>query len=856
MLKRRPAPIAAHTPTSLWMKLTVQISTQASSPPLPLLPCPLLPRQRGSVFPREMSLSFSMLRTADTPDAKKPRTENAAGTTVPQSIAASTPARALSTSAGAALSSLAEAKRQMQAARDAKLASEGPKPKQPSRAAAVTSQKRPTTPPPSASSLLSLRLARESALDAKRALEHRLGSILWAEFGKQALAIEFMRSQRQHTQDNGANAERASGHPNDLKLFAVELPPRKRADGRSVHTGARRFIVTTYADFWVRYFTFAPSLRHHYELILEGAPCHLYFDIEFKWKHNPRLRPAAGTGAGTGAGATASDSAGVDVEMVMRALCAELVDVLNARYGAATLGATSSNILQLDSTSSSKFSRHLIVRLCGPVATPTAPAAAATASSSSKLPAAAPSSPPPPPRFMFRDNAHAGRFVRFFCQHIAKCAIQHAATVHTEAADAAVTTLAAADLGTASSAPLAPPSDSTTLQRAERLRLLHYVTVREPADSSSVIPPEAVVAASVVAAPPLFQTTSMIDPSVYTRNRSFRLFLSSKNTPPTLVPVQPAARMDDEDGPTPPTQHPQLELEPAPVLLVADVNQHPLSGLSLQDIFLNSLVCNVQCPPNELQLLTFSETDQVTVEPAAAHTLFAGGTSECSATNANGKRVRAASAATASSSGGGGSRSRFHPGPSPFPRLEQFLSTYLHERVSEAKVRGWTYFKEQSHDPSSSSSASSLVVRHTVSFTVDSSYRWCGNVGRMHRSNGVYFILDLLTAQMSQRCWDPSCKYYSSPPIDVPRWIVEMDLAAVEDGDADGEGDDGLEAEAEEQALRDAMDRAAAKSNPSATIAAAAMPVARPSLLDDDDGWDLDALDALEVKALRQRAEQ
>lgn len=30
-----------------------------------------------------------------------------------------------------------------------------------------------------------------------------------------------------------------------------------------------------------------PSQRHHYEVIPEGAVCHLYFDLEFSKKINP-----------------------------------------------------------------------------------------------------------------------------------------------------------------------------------------------------------------------------------------------------------------------------------------------------------------------------------------------------------------------------------------------------------------------------------------------------------------------------------------------------------------------------------------------------------------------------------------
>ena len=42
-------------------------------------------------------------------------------------------------------------------------------------------------------------------------------------------------------------------------------------------TGKRSFIVTTYSKFWQRYQEVLPDHRHHYEIIQEQTPCHLYF---------------------------------------------------------------------------------------------------------------------------------------------------------------------------------------------------------------------------------------------------------------------------------------------------------------------------------------------------------------------------------------------------------------------------------------------------------------------------------------------------------------------------------------------------------------------------------------------------
>ena len=48
---------------------------------------------------------------------------------------------------------------------------------------------------------------------------------------------------------------------------------KRRRDGETT----RVFIATTYEEFWKRYSGLSPDERHHYEIIRQGWPCHLYF---------------------------------------------------------------------------------------------------------------------------------------------------------------------------------------------------------------------------------------------------------------------------------------------------------------------------------------------------------------------------------------------------------------------------------------------------------------------------------------------------------------------------------------------------------------------------------------------------
>ena len=85
-----------------------------------------------------------------------------------------------------------------------------------------------------------------------------------------------------------ANADRDDPEQR-LHVWALELDA----------SGRRKYFCASRADFWRRYRTLrsdAPSadgpppscFRHYYEVIREGAPCHLHLDLEFATASNPR----------------------------------------------------------------------------------------------------------------------------------------------------------------------------------------------------------------------------------------------------------------------------------------------------------------------------------------------------------------------------------------------------------------------------------------------------------------------------------------------------------------------------------------------------------------------------------------
>ncbi|KAG6507081.1 hypothetical protein ZIOFF_032421 [Zingiber officinale] len=170
-----------------------------------------------------------------------------------------------------------------------------------------------------------LRLLHEIHVDLNEENDFISRKGVWATFPRQEEAIRFLKG---HTQ---------------AKLFSYQ-------DHLS---GQRRFLASTYNEFWTRYIGMDSKLRHHYEVIQEGTPCHLYFDLEFDKKVN----------------------ADKDVDEMVDILVSFTYDLLFDKY---SIEGNNGWIIELDSSTSVKFSRHVIIRI---------------------------------PRVAFKDNSHVGAFV-------------------------------------------------------------------------------------------------------------------------------------------------------------------------------------------------------------------------------------------------------------------------------------------------------------------------------------------------------------------------------------------------------------------------------------------------------------
>ncbi|XP_041641649.1 DNA-directed primase/polymerase protein [Cheilinus undulatus] len=160
-------------------------------------------------------------------------------------------------------------------------------------------------------------------------------SSVWKLFPRQSMAISFAQSCREA-----------------VHIFALEK--------ENTPQGQRIYLVTSYTELWHYYRTYTQSLMHCYEVIPEGAVCKLYFDLEF---HKPSNKGADGKAM---------------VSSLIQFVCDKLMEI----YG---IECTPKNILNLDSSTEEKFSRHLIFNLQNAA---------------------------------FKDNIHVGRFIHAILQPV------------------------------------------------------------------------------------------------------------------------------------------------------------------------------------------------------------------------------------------------------------------------------------------------------------------------------------------------------------------------------------------------------------------------------------------------------
>ncbi|XP_066516731.1 DNA-directed primase/polymerase protein [Hoplias malabaricus] len=236
-------------------------------------------------------------------------------------------------------------------------------------------------------------------------------SSVWRIFPRQSSAFAFS----QHCKE-------------DVHVFSLEK--------EGANAGQRIFLVTSYSELWHYYSSHRQSLMHCYEVIPEGAVCKLYFDLEFHKPCNAHL-----------------DGKEM-VALLIQYVCEKLEEV----YG---LQCSRNDVLNLDSSTAEKFSRHLIFLL---------------------------------PNSVFKDNIHVGRFIHTILERALK-------SLHkgSESESSASTSGDTAD-------PSKEPQSKRIKHEEKEDKDLSFLIVKSKDGQNHLF----------------------VDLGVYTKNRNFRLYKSSK----------------------------------------------------------------------------------------------------------------------------------------------------------------------------------------------------------------------------------------------------------------------------------------------------------------------------------------
>ena len=425
-------------------------------------------------------------------------------------------------------------------------------------------------------------------------LEGRAQSIkVWKEFPRQNLAIMF------------ANSCRYS-----VSVFSFE-------SAKFGISGQRHFVVSALHTFVHRYIDLleGKAIPHFYEVIVEGTVCRLYFDIEYQKECNPFV-------------------VGVDLlEIFIQFVCFCL-------YKLFSINCDREHILDLDSSSGTKFSRHLIFHFTNAV---------------------------------FQNNREVGKFVEFICNELraleSSGSMQHIQPGET----APVSKLA---------------SWKSSVDCPARESLLKLFVLNDKGNQVLIC-----------------------DEGVYTKNRNFRLYLSSK------LGKEICLKVANENKFVPKQSHPGLP--------------NAIKSKHINILF-DSFISHIPFDFN-LNILSFVHPSLL----ASEQPLLSPHTHTPSNTH---------SANTDSEES------------SPFPLLDTFITSVITRDGAPGRIRRVTHF-----------TAGKIVM-----FDI-TGYRFCENIQRHHKSNNIMLIANLERMTYYQKCYDPECKRveFKSKEMPIPIGIVE-----------------------------------------------------------------------------------
>ncbi|XP_063258201.1 DNA-directed primase/polymerase protein isoform X2 [Prinia subflava] len=368
-------------------------------------------------------------------------------------------------------------------------------------------------------------------------------SSVWKIFSRQAEAFNYVKTCEE-----------------DVHVFALE---------KNTQSGQRFYLVTTYKQLWFYYTKdYKTSLMHCYEVIPEKDACKLYFDLEFYKPVNP-------------------DADGKNMVMKLIELVSQKLKELY------DVNCSSKDVLNLDSSTDEKFSRHLIFL---------------------------------PQKTVFKDNTHIGNFVRTILQPAIRLMESRAAVIPAEGAGHVFQCSAGAGLDDSLTNLTAVQDDSkdwpAIAQETNDMEMPHQ---EENGDFSFLIVNDKEGNKQL-----------FVDLGVYTKNRNFRMYKSSKAGKNVILKIA-------EDNKFIPNCEKDVSLEEA--------------------YFLSSLICNIGAS-DDIKFLSsgFSEEER-------KMSAFL-----------NSKTTRSSRDPMEGYQG------------SPYPEIDNFVRSLVNKDGLQGGIRQWSYF--------------------------------------------------------------------------------------------------------------------------------------------------------------------
>lgn len=102
----------------------------------------------------------------------------------------------------------------------------------------------------------------------------------------------------------------------------------------------------------------------------------------------------------------------------------------------------------------------------------------------------------------------------------------------------------------------------------------------------------------------------------------------------------------------------------------------------------------------------------------------------------------------------------------PSPLIESFILSSI-IRDEKANIQSALYYKQS----------------NTLLITIRGN-RFCNRIRRQHRSNQIYYVANLNTGQVFQRCFDPDCRNFSFPVQSLPSWMLNGAILSSTNDDA------------------------------------------------------------------------